>query len=86
MADMPFLFHSVKSKQALFWENFGESKQEKEKQEKGEFDADYNFYFHYQIHLPILPELNLITVSFECFKPSSGFTDPAYPPPNLPSL
>lgn len=82
IANIPAIYKSEEAKQQLWAEAFEKSDTEKEEQKKDESESKYTLHYHAGIHQPIKLFIAAILPPSNYSKPISGFTNPAFIPPN----
>ena len=83
IAEIPAFYKPEAAKQALCCEDFKESEKETKERKGSESDSKYFTSSAYRIHLSEIQELTKQPIPFAFLKPSSGYINPAYTPPNF---
>jgi hypothetical protein len=83
IADMPAFYQLKVAKQALSLEDFKETEKEKKERKNSESESKYFISSAYWNNLAEDQKLTAKLTSFENSKLHSGYTNPAFTPPNL---
>lgn len=83
IANVPALSMVLKSKSALYLEDFKESEEKKDKREKSESDPEYSLGLLHSDNLSLVREPQLRNSFYQNIKPHSGFPCQTFTPPNF---
>ena len=86
IAEIPAFYKPAAAKQALCLEDFKETEKESKERKNSESDPKYYTSSAYRIHLSDVWKLTLQPIPFAYLKPSSGYINPAFMPPNSTSF